>query len=221
MAPRSRPRALCAKRRTRACAVKGAYFQRVRIPPGNPATVAPAGSNRSGCGGNEAVEAFGAKVRLWTISERAGRNASERWASPENHFYPLDDKVYRKDALAFAYACSRANGGSAGMDGQTFEDIEAYRRQKWLGELADELKEKRYVPQAVRAVLEPIFETDLQPEQHAYRAVDAHTRKRLRPWLCRKHGEPCRRWSHYPAQHLYVELGLLYLPSRADNFSWG
>jgi len=39
---------------------KGAGFQRVLIPPGN--WVAPPGSNRSGGGGNKAVEAFGAKV---------------------------------------------------------------------------------------------------------------------------------------------------------------
>jgi hypothetical protein len=44
------------------CAVKGADLQRVRFPPGN--WIAPAGSNRSGGGGNEAVEAFDAKDRL-------------------------------------------------------------------------------------------------------------------------------------------------------------
>jgi len=37
---------------------------------------------------------------------------------------PCYDKVYRKDVLAFAYACCKANGGAAGVDGQTFEGIE-------------------------------------------------------------------------------------------------
>ena len=40
-------------------------------------------------------------------------------------FYVLYDKVYRKDVLAFAYECCKANGGAAGVDNQTFEDIEA------------------------------------------------------------------------------------------------
>ena len=36
--------------------------------------------------------------------------------------------------------CCRANGGAAGVDGQTFEDIEAYGLERWLGELAEELR---------------------------------------------------------------------------------
>ena len=39
------------------CTVKGVGLQWVQFPPGN--WVAPAGSNRSGGGGNEAVGAFG------------------------------------------------------------------------------------------------------------------------------------------------------------------
>ena len=52
--------------------------------------------------------------------------------SPEFRFYALYDKVYRKDVLTFAYACSKANGGAAGVDNQTFEDIEAYGEERWL-----------------------------------------------------------------------------------------
>src|ERR1017187_8007411 len=119
--------------------------------------------------------------------------------SPGFRFYALYDKVYRKDVLAFAYACCKANGGAAGVDHQTFEDIEAYGEERWLDELSQELKSRTYQPLPVRRVyipkadgktqrplgipairdraaqtaavlvLEPIFETDLQPEQYAYR----------------------------------------------------
>ncbi len=119
--------------------------------------------------------------------------------SPKFRFYALYDKVYREDVMAFAYECCKANRGAAGVDGQTFEDIEEYGLKKWLDELTQELKSRTYRPQPVRRVwipkpdgkqrplgvpaikdrvaqtatvlvLEPIFEADLQPEQYAYRA---------------------------------------------------
>jgi RNA-directed DNA polymerase len=118
--------------------------------------------------------------------------------SPRFRFYALYDKVYRTDVLAFAYECCKANAGAAGVDGQTFEDIEEYGLKRWLDELTQELKSRIYQPQPVRRVyipkpdgkkrplgvpaikdrvaqtaavlvLEPIFEADLQPEQYAYR----------------------------------------------------
>lgn len=58
--------------------------------------------------------------------------------SPTFRFYSLYDKLYRSDVLSHAYACCRANKGAAGVDGQTFEDIEAYGLGRWLGELTEE-----------------------------------------------------------------------------------
>ena len=41
------------------------------------------------------------------------------------------------------------------MDGQTFEDIEAYGEERWLDELAQELKKRTYQPLPVRRVYIP------------------------------------------------------------------
>jgi RNA-directed DNA polymerase len=134
-----------------------------------------------------------AKVgKLQTALHTKAKNA------PDYRFYALYDKIYRGDVLRFAYDRCRANRGASGVDGQSFADIEAYGVDRWLGELAEELRRETYQPQSVRRVyipkpdgkqrplgipcikdrviqmatvlvLEPIFEADLEPEQHAYR----------------------------------------------------
>jgi retron-type reverse transcriptase len=75
--------------------------------------------------------------------------------SHDYRFYVLYDKVYRKDVVTFAYECCKANGGAAGVDGQTFEDIEAYGTERWLYELTQELKSRTYQPLPVRRVYIP------------------------------------------------------------------
>jgi len=54
--------------------------------------------------------------------------------------------------LTFAYECCKANGGAAGVDDQTFEDVEAYGTERWLDELTQELKSRTYRPLPVRRV---------------------------------------------------------------------
>src|ERR1039458_652126 len=75
--------------------------------------------------------------------------------SPGFRFYALYDKVYRKDVLAFAYACCKPNGGAAGVDPQPFEDIDASGEERWLHELSQELKSRTYQPLPVRRVYIP------------------------------------------------------------------
>src|ERR1700738_771950 len=75
--------------------------------------------------------------------------------SPNFRFHALYDKVYRKDVLAYAYERCKANGGAAGVDNQTFENIEAYGKERWLDELAQELKSRTYQPLPVRRVYIP------------------------------------------------------------------
>src|SRR2546422_9694820 len=83
--------------------------------------------------------------------------------APDFRFYALYDKVYRKDVLAFAYECCKANGGAAGVDGQTFKDIEAYGIERWLDELAQELKRRTYQPLPVRRGYIPQTDGKQQP----------------------------------------------------------
>ena len=57
--------------------------------------------------------------------------------------------------LEHAYRRCRANKGAPGVDGQTFDDVQEYGEQKWLGELAQTLRERKYEPQAIRRVYIP------------------------------------------------------------------
>jgi RNA-directed DNA polymerase len=118
---------------------------------------------------------------------------------PVYRFYLLYDKVYRVDILAHAYALAKQHGGAPGVDGVTFEDIEAAGVERWLAAVQEALRTQTYRPQAVRRVLipkpggtgerplgipvirdrvvqtaallilQPIFEAELEPTAYGYR----------------------------------------------------
>jgi RNA-directed DNA polymerase len=74
---------------------------------------------------------------------------------PDARFHFLYDKVWRADVLLEAYARNRRNAGAAGVDGQTFDQIEAYGVERWLAELREELRAETYQPSPVRRVMIP------------------------------------------------------------------
>jgi len=76
-------------------------------------------------------------------------------AQPDRRFHQLYDKVYREDILAHAYRLARQRGGAPGVDGESFEAIEAQGEGEWLARLGEELRSQRYQPQAVRRVMIP------------------------------------------------------------------
>jgi RNA-directed DNA polymerase len=76
-------------------------------------------------------------------------------AEPAFRFYVLYDKICREDVLGHAYALARANAGAPGVDGVTFDEIEASGLEAWLAGLREDLVAKTYRPDAVRRVMIP------------------------------------------------------------------
>jgi len=113
-------------------------------------------------------------------------------------FYILYDKIFQKHLLEEAYKRVKSNGGSPGIDNQTFAGVEQYGREKFLSELSEELRKRTYKPQAVKRVwiekenggkrplgiptirdrvaqqackmvIEPIFEADFDDSSYGFR----------------------------------------------------
>lgn len=132
------------------------------------------------------------------LEELQGKLYAKAKAEPKFRFYSLYDKIHRTDVLEEAYRRARANRGSPGVDGQTFEQIEEAGRERWLRKLQEELVQGTYRAQPVKRVvipkpgggerplgiptikdrvaqtaakliLEPIFEADLRDEAYGYR----------------------------------------------------
>jgi len=92
-------------------------------------------------------------VKIRTLQRKLYAKAKQE---PGYRFYALYDKVYRADILHHAYRLVRSNKGAPGIDGVSFEAIEAAEGVEiFLEGLAEEVKNRTYRPMPVRRVLIP------------------------------------------------------------------
>ena len=91
-----------------------------------------------------------------TTAERVGMLQEKLYCKAKQErgykFYVLYDKMFIPFMLQEAYKKVKANGGSPGIDGQNFKDIEEYGLEKFLNELGEDLRKRTYKPQAVKRV---------------------------------------------------------------------
>jgi len=119
-------------------------------------------------------------------------------AEPSWRFWGLYVHVCKMETLRAAYEMAKQNDGAPGVDGVTFEAIEAQGVEALLERLRDELTGHTYVPLparkqeipkdggkvrllsipairdrvvqgALKLILEPVFEADFQPGSFGYR----------------------------------------------------
>jgi RNA-directed DNA polymerase len=119
-------------------------------------------------------------------------------AEPSWRFWGLYVHVCKRETLREAYLQAKANDGAPGIDGVTFEAVEAGGEEAFLDQLREELVQRTYRPQgarkveipksggkkrrllipsirdrvvqgALKLILEPIFEADFQPGSFGYR----------------------------------------------------
>lgn len=113
-------------------------------------------------------------------------------------FHALYDRIFRPDVLWRAWEEVRRNGGSAGIDGVTIDEVERKGVEQYLQEIEQDLRAKRYRPrpvkrvyipkgdgrqrplgiptvrdrvvqQACKIVIEPVFEANFQKTSYGFR----------------------------------------------------
>lgn len=136
-----------------------------------------------------------APIRLQDLRRRLYVKAK---AEPTWRFWGLYVHVCKRETLWEAYQLTKQNNGAPGVDGVTFQAIEAEGLEKFLEQLREELVQRRYRPRrlrkvripkeggktrqlsipcirdrvvqgALKLILEPIFEADFQPGSYGYR----------------------------------------------------
>ena len=73
-------------------------------------------------------------------------------AEPSWRFWGLYIHVCKRETLREAYRLAKRNDGAPGIDGVTFDAIEAEGVEEFLEQLREELVQRRYRPQRARKV---------------------------------------------------------------------